>query len=544
VLIFVCPFIYIGNYAGDSQVHLIYGQNAADGNFFEFNLGEKSAGVTGPGYMLIIAGLFNISPDLYVPAVLKAINILAWYGLVFFVFLIAKRLFDSYEWALVAALAAGLMPGSVYNSTIGMENGIFGFLTVFWLYWAVRTRWFSASLGSDNAVRREILLGGLLGLACWIRPEGFVLTGVALGYRTFFVSNFWSRLPPTTVLSGIFLAPFLIFTGLLFLFHFNQTGEPIPTSGLSRILMSNVSSTTFHFGPTFIDTKFAIRLGQYFALTVPWLFANWLVLKRRREFNDHEDMIRFSILFVWINFLMFTAVLGATHLARYIIFVMPLMVLVSVAGARWLWNNWQVPFQIFSRPAGKVFLVGLAGALIWVFAAETQIRLGLDSQSSLWKSMKAPEERTALSDALLEQIGNPEELPVTIALQEIQIRYWLDDRFVVRSLDGRVDPVLLEFASRTGVDHIGYLKEWDVQVVLETPNYNRNSDDWSLEDLDSLQESKSLTYRGTTFSRLPIDRSVLGQAASNTRWSAGADGATVLQLFLDDLILVESTGPD
>ena len=75
-----------------------------------------------------------------------------------------------------------------------------------------------------------------------------------------------------------------------------------------------------------------------------------------------------------------------------------------------------------------------------------------------------------------------------------------------------MDPVLLEFATRTGVDHIGYLKERDVQVVLETPNYNRNSDDWSLAELDSLQESKSLTYRGTTFFRLPIDRSILGRA--------------------------------
>jgi len=259
IVIFASPFLYIGNYAGDSQVHLIYGQNAADGNFFEFNLGEKSAGVTSPGYMLIIAGLFNLSPDLYVPAVLKAINILAWYGLVFFVFLIARRMFDSVGWAVVAALAAGLMPGSVYNSTIGMENGIFGFVTVFWLYWVVRTRWFSASLESVDAVRNEILFGGLLGLACWIRPEGFVLAGAALGYRALFVSDFRTRFPSTAVLSAIFLAPFLVFVGLLFLFHFDQTGELVPTSGLSRVLMSNVSSSTFHFRAAFIDTKFAVR---------------------------------------------------------------------------------------------------------------------------------------------------------------------------------------------------------------------------------------------------------------------------------------------
>jgi hypothetical protein len=74
------PLIYIGNYAGDSQVHLIYGQNAAEGAFFEFNLGEKSAGVTSPGYMLLIAGFFKVAPDVWVPAMIKATNLFFWYG--------------------------------------------------------------------------------------------------------------------------------------------------------------------------------------------------------------------------------------------------------------------------------------------------------------------------------------------------------------------------------------------------------------------------------------------------------------------------------
>ena len=56
------PLLYIGNYAGDSQVHLIYGQNAAHGAFFEFNLGEKSAGVTSPGVHASYCGLFQSRP--------------------------------------------------------------------------------------------------------------------------------------------------------------------------------------------------------------------------------------------------------------------------------------------------------------------------------------------------------------------------------------------------------------------------------------------------------------------------------------------------
>ena len=51
------PLIYLGNYAGDAQVHLIYGENAAHGRFFEFNQGEPSAGVTSPGFMLLRRGV-------------------------------------------------------------------------------------------------------------------------------------------------------------------------------------------------------------------------------------------------------------------------------------------------------------------------------------------------------------------------------------------------------------------------------------------------------------------------------------------------------
>ena len=84
------PFAYIGNFAGDSQVHLVYGENASEGRFFEFNLDEKSAGVSSPGYMVFLASLFKVFPDTWVPAVMKGANILFWYGLVVLVFLLAK----------------------------------------------------------------------------------------------------------------------------------------------------------------------------------------------------------------------------------------------------------------------------------------------------------------------------------------------------------------------------------------------------------------------------------------------------------------------
>ena len=256
--IFLSPFIYIGNYAGDSQVHLIYGLHASQGAFFEFNLGEKSPGVTSPGYMLFIASLFKISPGILVPAIVKTSNLFLWYGLILLVYLTAKRLFGDRRWALAAAMASGLMPGSVYNSTIGMENGIFGFVVFLWVYLAYLWSWFSTNRDENRSTRSELTLGIILGLSCWLRPEGFIVAAIALLYRA--ISSGGRREDLTDILlrSTVFLMPFVILSGVLAYFHHSQTGFLLPASGLSRILMSNVALGSLPLGPIVVSAKFAV----------------------------------------------------------------------------------------------------------------------------------------------------------------------------------------------------------------------------------------------------------------------------------------------
>jgi hypothetical protein len=192
-------------------------------------------------------------------------------------------------------------------------------------------------------------------------------------------------------------------------------------------------------------------------------------------------------------------------------------------------------------------MVASAIALGGVFLVETDLRLGLDSHASLWRSMKAPSERQAFSDALFNQLGQPQALPISIALQEVQVRYWLDDRFEVRSLDGRVDPVLLDHATRNKVDHIGYLKERRVQFLLDTPAYNRDPHLWSLRRLAELQPGEALDHEGLAFSRLPVQPPVPEKGGTKGpggwRWFANADGPIVLRTFTQVLIRVEPAGP-
>ena len=543
IVIFLSPFLYFGNYAGDSQVHLIYGQNAAQGRFFEFNPGEKSPGVTSPGYMLVIASFFKIAPDALVPAIVKAVNLLFWYGLLLTVFLTARRLMRSTGWAVIAVLTAGLLPGSVYNSTIGMENGIFAFLVFLWVYLAVRGEWFAASDTSYGEIKYELAMGGLMGLACWMRPEGFLVAAIALSYRALRSMQSRSNLSSTLIRSFAFLIPFALLAGLLAYFHYSQTGHLVPTSGVSRILMSRIAADSYQLGPIFVSTKFAVRLAQYFPLTILWLVGNWALLKGLRVTRESNGVLGFLVVLFWSGFFLYSTILGSVHLSRYIIFIMPAMVLIAVIGAKWLWSLELPKSRLLPNYVIRGALVAFAIALGGVFLVETNLRMQLDSQASLWKSMKAPSQRESFSNQLFQLLGQPQELPISLAMQEVQVRYWLDDRFVVRSLDGRVDPALLKHVDGDRFDHVGYIRERKVRFLLETPNYNRDKDIWSLKRLNELRPGESLTHDGLTFSRLPTDALLPINTADRTpagsRWTANTDAAAVLRFFVANLVQVD-----
>lgn len=540
--IFLSPFTYIGNYAGDSQVHLIYGLNASQGGFFEFNPGEKSPGVTSPGYMLFIASLFKMSPDILVPAVIKASNLLFWYGLAALVYLTAKRLLNDTRWALAATLTSGLLPGSVYNSTIGMENGIFAFVVFLWVYLAVRWSWFSTMREAGSSTRVELTMGIILGLSCWLRPEGFIVAAIALLYRVISSVGRREDLGPTFLRSAVFLGPFVILSAGLAYFHSSQTGFLLPASGLSRILMSNIADGSIPLGPIFVSTKFAVRLAQYFPLAVLGLLGSWALLRGVGARGDVRLNLGFLIVLFWTAFVLYSTILGTVHLARYIIFVMPGLILVATMAARWQWDIWRPDRQALLTYIPRGLLVGFAFALGGVFLLETNIRVHLDPQSSLWKSMIAPRETESFSNRLFEQLGQPEKLPISIALQEVQARYWLDDRFIVRSMDGRVDPVLLKHATKDGVDHVGYFRERRVDFLLDSPNYNRDPERWSLRRLNELEPGDSLTRDGLTFSRLPAGEPAPTPVVTSrpkSRWTDGADGATALNFFVQRLFRVD-----
>ena len=498
-VLFLYPLSYFGMFAGDAEIHLVYGANAAHGAFFEFNPGETSPGVTSPGFMLLVAALFRVLPAAVVPMAMKVLCLLAWYGLSVVVFLLARRfgLRGGWDWA--ACGVAGLIPGSAYNATIGMESGIFALAACAWLYAALRTGWFDP--GSETPSGRtwwnDALLGGAMGVATWLRPEAVVIGGLATAYRAFHFNQTGTPWRRSAARTFAFLTPFALVTGLAVAFHYAYTGYLIPTSGRARVLMGSLNA--FWLGPVPFNPNVLIRLLAYFPLTLMWVMGIRLVMKRSAVPAAARAAVEFSVLLAGPFIGLYSTVLGSAHLSRYLIFVMPLVVLVAIVGVRGLWQ----------RPSGRRTVIVLTVALGGVFTIETRDRLQLGGRDELTHAMDAPAERAGFSDEVFELLGSPPERPIVLAWVDVQWRYWLDDRFVIRSLDGRTDPLMVELARPGHFDHVAYIKARGIRFLMELPNYNRDPTAWSLQALEQLAPSERLVHDGLVFSRLAADEGIV-----------------------------------
>jgi hypothetical protein len=482
------PLLYLGAFAGDAQIHLVFAENAARGEPFTFNPGERVAGETSPGYMMLGALLYRLLPAAAVPVALKALGIASFYLFVWLVYRAAQDALGQRRWALAAALAVALMPGTAYNATVGMENGLFAALVWLWLDLARRWAWLE---GRETGAPRTLALAVLLAIACWTRPEGVIVALAAFAYRLAQARTrahdraLWATGMGTTLVLGLAAVAF----------QHAETGTWAATSILSRRLMAEQQSLAL--GPLFFDPGLPLRLLAYAPLTALWVLS-------RPAARDRSAVERLGLLLLGVFFVLFTVGTGAAHLARYMIFLWPVLTIGAARGARRVWAG-QGP-RLGPRP--RVLLAAAAFALLAVYAVEARARWRGYPHSQLAAAVAAPGHRTGRTNRLLDQLGRPGAVPafpVVLAFEEVQIRYELDDRVTIRSLDGRVDPELLACTRRAVVDHVCYLSRRHVDFLMETPQSGRPGRDaaaWSLARLRTLRPDETAARGGLTFTAL------------------------------------------
>lgn len=438
----LAPWLYATALAGDAEVHLCYARQAAQGCWFCFNPGEPSAGETSPGWLVLLTALFHVLPEAWVPVGLKVLSVLGWYAALAVGWLLVRRLGGPAWLPLGATAAVGLLPGSVQAGAMGMENAAF-----------------TAVLLGAIAVERGLALGALLAAAAWLRPEGLVLGAGLLASRA--VGRDRRGL-------GLALGSFLLGIAGLLAFHHQATGLWWPASIAARRVQAMANAWTL--GPILVDPRPTVRLLAYLPLLA------WAGLAVRQACQPTGDR--------WVRSLGAQALLawalptlaGSEHTSRYLLPALALLGVLAAVGVR-------------DRPRDQRLgrWLGLSAAwLAVVLVAETAVRLRMPEHGKVLRLMRAPAQRQAHTDRLLKRLGMAVEARPVVALREVQVRYLLDDRVTVRSLDGRTDAAWLAFVRRQRIDHLGWLQAARVDAVLEAPDLRPGPDGWTFTRLREL----------------------------------------------------------
>ena len=169
-----------------------------------------------------------------------------------------------------------------------------------------------------------MVLGSLLGLSWWLRPEGAVVAFVAYAFRLARSRAHWPQ-----VLAGIVCLT--IVGGGSVAFQYCYTNDVIATSILSRRVLA--ISNFVSIGPFAFDPTFAKRLLTYFPLTS---FFVWGLTRG----GPIESTERFLQLLLATFFVLYT-ITDAPRLARYVIFLMPILIIGAIRGARAAWRHRQ-----------------------------------------------------------------------------------------------------------------------------------------------------------------------------------------------------------
>lgn len=487
------PLLYLNTFSGDAEIHLVYTKNFIDGYPLQFNPGQPSSGQTSMGFMFIVIAFIKLFGYAAGALSMKLIGLCSLYVIAIQTFRLARRLGLPAAWALLAGITTLLMPGSVYNGMLGSENAFFGALCLSWALLAVDRGWLSAA--RPPQLKDDVLLAALMGTMFWIRPETIPFGGIAWMVR--FAGEiaarhrFDIRLLGRAIVFGIVAVA--LATGYVLLFQ-HWAGQLPFGAGYARLFEARNVDSIWLLGLA-INVKVLERLAAYASVVAPALFALFF-LARRIENRDR----RWLLVFLGSEFFIFMALyvvngITALHFARYSIPIWPMGILAAVYGLQQLSSTDSLGG--LAAPVAVLTFLGMA-------SYETGLRASFP-RDTLVSAMTLPNVPRQ-SERYLNRYGHPKMRPVVVAAQEVQVRMQLDERFVVRSLDGILDAVYLNYLCHGYNDHDGYFIDQKVDF-LETPfaNYNHDRSRWSLQRLDALPVGQSIERPGIRYTKIASD---------------------------------------
>ncbi len=202
----------------DAWIHQVFARNLAREGRFEYNPGERSAGVTGPIWtMLLSETYFFHLPPRVAALVLTVASHMLWVGAIYW---LCRGLWPdrSRWWPAAAACLFTLFGPAVWFSVSGMETSLFfGLATVA-----------AAAFGR----RRHAVAGFAAAAAVPVRPEGGILVAMLFAWWVFTLVR-EKRRPNAGELVGYVLMPLLFDTPFV-VHNWIAAGVPFPSTYFGR----------------------------------------------------------------------------------------------------------------------------------------------------------------------------------------------------------------------------------------------------------------------------------------------------------------------
>jgi hypothetical protein len=455
---------------------------------------------TSPFWTMLLSLYFEVAGR-YTPALLSLTAVVVWLSAAFVLFRAARDIWRLPGWAVAVCVLIWLAHATLVANALGGLENVLAALQLLLIYWLTSGGWTAAS---DQKVLTTghwplaAVLGLLLGWAILTRPDGGLLAlllvgmyGLRLaavrvragdGERSAHTGQSAAGQQPATghwlLTTGHWALIALVAFAVLvpwYAFQWAETGRLVTDSSVARLYNGRQGSLALIPGLLYLHPKALVSLGTAFLpLSLGFLGTAALLLRdfarasgRRVAFLVDGYPRLAAVVVVVAGVVFFTVVVGAEAFGRYFLPVFPFLILAGVGGWVAIAGQWPAALRrpwVVLIALGVLFLTATSALDAYRrlgpgrFAPERALDVITGPAARQYTAFNmpflvaAPPAREALTDGFLADLGAPDAQDISIAVTEVQLRYVLDERVDVLSLDGRTSADILTYTDpRTGV---------------------------------------------------------------------------------------------
>lgn len=467
IILVALPFLL--SLAGDAQVHLAVAERFVRGFAFQYNAGgETVIASSSPFWTLMIALFFEIVNS-WAPLLLMVVVLAVWLTAAYLIYRSAKDHWHFSKIAVWSLLMLWLLHTVIVSNALGGLENILTALQLLLLYWL------TARYRDGLTVRRSVILGLLLGWTFLTRLDAGLFALILLAQ---FILAVWShmRLRDLAVHLTIIVTVSILMLIPWYAYQYGKTATLVSDSAIARLYGGRQGSLILIPDILYLHPKALISLGTAFlplvlgfVLTAGQLTYSLIQSPSGRLQHYRENYPLYSaIILIVAGLFLFTFVVGAEAFGRYFLPIFPFLFLAGVDG-------WQRLYFWMENRGWRTAGIALASAaclfMVFTSAFDFYRRLGPGSYGrdhisnvfygpadkryysrNLPDLLLAPQSRTDATEDLLTYLGVSKEAKISLAVTEVQIRYFVDDRIDIISLDGRTSARIVDHIdSTTGV---------------------------------------------------------------------------------------------